>query len=61
MHPSAPHDPPAKRRPDAYRGPPVTLGDIRAHGVRRLLIYCCDGLYYAWDRHEIGDLWSGAR
>jgi hypothetical protein len=41
-----PHDdPPAKRRPDAYRGPKVTLGDMRAHGVRRLLIYCCSGLY----------------
>jgi hypothetical protein len=41
-----PHDePPAKRRPDAYRGAPVTLGNMRAHGVRRLLIYCCDGLY----------------
>jgi hypothetical protein len=40
-----PHDDaPAKRRPDAYRGPPVTLGDIRAHGVRRLLIYCSEGL-----------------
>jgi hypothetical protein len=40
-----PHDDqPTKRRPDAYRGPPVTLGDIRA-GVRRLLIYCSAGLY----------------
>jgi hypothetical protein len=42
------HDPhndaPAKRRPDAYRGPPVTLGDMRAHGCRRLLIYCSTGL-----------------
>jgi hypothetical protein len=37
--------PPAKRRPDAYRGPRVTLGDVRAHGVRRLLIYCSEGLY----------------
>jgi hypothetical protein len=27
-----------------YRGPPVTLGHIRSHGVRRLLIYCSTGL-----------------
>jgi hypothetical protein len=40
-----PHDdPPAKRRPETYRGPPVTLGHMRAHGVRRLLIYCSTGL-----------------
>jgi hypothetical protein len=39
-------DPPAKRRPPRYySGPTVTLGDIRAHGVRRLLIYCSEGLY----------------
>jgi hypothetical protein len=41
-----PHDdPPAKRRMRPYRGPPVTLGHIRSHGVQRLLIYCSDGLY----------------
>ena len=28
----------------AFHGPPVTLGHMRAHGVRRLLIYCCTGL-----------------
>jgi hypothetical protein len=40
-----PHDDPlAKRRPDAYRGSPVTLGHMRAHGCRRLLIYCSAGL-----------------
>jgi hypothetical protein len=40
-----PHDdPPAKRRNEPYRGPPVTLGHIRSHGVRRLLIYCSTGL-----------------
>jgi hypothetical protein len=33
-------DPPAKRRPQPYQGPPVTLGHIRSHGVRRLLFYC---------------------
>jgi hypothetical protein len=39
-----PHDdPPPKRRPAPYRGPPVTLGHIRWHGVRRLLIYCSTG------------------
>jgi hypothetical protein len=39
-----PHDdPPAKRRPQPYRGPPVTLGHIRRHGVRHLLIYCSTG------------------
>jgi hypothetical protein len=41
-----PHDdPPAKRRPKPYRSAPVTLGHMRAHGVRRLLIYCSAGLY----------------
>jgi hypothetical protein len=38
-----PHDPPRRRR-ESYRGPPVTLGHIRSHGVRRLLIYCSTGL-----------------
>jgi hypothetical protein len=38
-------DPPAKRRPPRYSGPPVTLGHIRSHGVRRLLVYCTPGLY----------------
>jgi hypothetical protein len=41
-----PHDdPPANRRPARYSGPPVTLGHIRSHGVRHLLIYCNQGLY----------------
>jgi hypothetical protein len=41
-----PHDdPPAKRRPAPYRGPPVTLAHMRAQGVRRLLIYCSAVLY----------------
>jgi hypothetical protein len=41
-----PHDdPPAKRRRQQYQGPPVTLGHIRSHGVRNLLIYCSAGLY----------------
>ncbi len=36
-----PHDdPPPKRRPQ-----PVTLGHIRSHGVRHMLIYCSAGLY----------------
>ena len=40
-----PHDdPPAKRRPEPYRGPPVTLGHLRSHGCRRLLIYCSTGV-----------------
>jgi hypothetical protein len=53
-----PHDdPPAKRRPDAYRGPPVTLGDIRAHGVRRLLIYCSRGLYCHHSATVDADRW----
>ena len=38
-----PDDPPARRR-EPYRRPPVTLGHIRSHGVRRLLIYCSTGL-----------------
>jgi hypothetical protein len=41
-----PHDdPPRRRRPERYRGPPVTLGHIRSHGVRTLLVYCTTGLY----------------
>jgi hypothetical protein len=40
-----PHDdPPTKRQPTRYRGPPVTLGHLRSHGCRRLLIYCSTGL-----------------
>jgi hypothetical protein len=39
-------DPPARRRPTPYRGPPVTLGYIRSHGVRHLLIYRSTGLCY---------------
>jgi hypothetical protein len=40
-----PHDdPPPKRPPEPYRGPPITLGHIRSHGVPRLLIYCSTGL-----------------
>ena len=39
-----PHDdPPRRRRPERYRGPPVTLGHIRSHGVKRLLVYCTNG------------------
>jgi hypothetical protein len=38
-----PHDDPPRRRPQRYQGPPVTLGHIRSHGVRRLLIYCSTG------------------
>jgi hypothetical protein len=34
-----------KRRRQQYQGPPVTMGHIRSHGVRRLLIYCTQGLY----------------
>jgi hypothetical protein len=46
MTPSDPHDDAtARRRPERYRGPPTTLGDIRSHGVRHLLIYCTEGLY----------------
>jgi hypothetical protein len=37
-------DQPRKRRPEPYRGPPVTLGHVRSHGVRHLLIYCSTGL-----------------
>jgi hypothetical protein len=40
-----PHDDPPARRRESYRGPPVTLGHIRSHGVRHLLIYCSHGLY----------------
>lgn len=38
-----PHDDPPRRRREPYRGPPVTFGHIRSHGVRRLLIYCSTG------------------
>jgi hypothetical protein len=41
-----PHDDAsAKRRPARYSGRPVTLGHIRSHGVRHLLIHCSAGLY----------------
>jgi hypothetical protein len=30
-------DPPTKRRPRQYHGPPVTLGHNRSHGVPQLL------------------------
>jgi hypothetical protein len=49
--------PPAKRRPDTYRGPPVTLGDMRSHGVRRLLIYCSSGLYCHHSATVDADRW----
>ena len=40
-----PHDDPSpKRRPEPYKGLPVTLGHIRSHGCRRLLVYCPTGL-----------------
>jgi hypothetical protein len=54
-----PHDdPPAKRRPDAYRGPPVTLGDIRAHGVRRLRRGVRGRLISHRRSKRKGDLWT---
>jgi hypothetical protein len=40
-----PHDDRPRPRRERYRGPPVTLGHIRSHGVRHLLIYCSEGLY----------------
>jgi hypothetical protein len=44
MRAREPHDdPPAKRRRQQYQGPPVTMGHIRSHGVRYLLIYCSTG------------------
>jgi hypothetical protein len=53
-----PHDDsPAKRRPDAYRGSPVTLGHMRAHGCRRLLIYCSAGLHCHHSATVDGDRW----
>jgi hypothetical protein len=46
MRDSDPHDdPPRRPRRERHQGPPVTLGHIRSHGVRRLLIYCSSGLY----------------
>jgi hypothetical protein len=30
------------RRPRPYRGPPVTVRDVRQHGVTQLLVYCTD-------------------
>jgi hypothetical protein len=44
--PTSRHDPPAERRRQQYQRPPVTLGHIRSHGVRQLLIYCCTGFCY---------------
>jgi hypothetical protein len=36
-----PHDDPkAKRRPERYRGPPMTLANMRAQGVRSLSVSC---------------------
>jgi hypothetical protein len=40
------HDDPPTRRREPYRGPPVTLGHIRLHGVCRLLIYYSTGLHH---------------
>jgi hypothetical protein len=40
-----PRDDRPRRRKEQYRGPSVTLGHIRSHGVRHLLIYCSQGLY----------------
>jgi hypothetical protein len=54
-----PHDdPPAKRRKERYRGPPVTLGHIRSHGVRRLLFYCSEGLYCHHSAIIDADRWA---
>jgi hypothetical protein len=54
-----PHDDsPAKRRRQYYQGPPVTMGHIRSHGVRRLLIYCSAGLYCHHSAVIDADLWS---
>src|ERR1700730_5220424 len=39
-----PHEDPPRKKREPYRGPPVTLGHIRSHGVRRLLINCSTGL-----------------
>jgi hypothetical protein len=37
-----PHDdPPAKGRPERYRGPPMTLANMREQGVRSLSVSCC--------------------
>jgi hypothetical protein len=56
--PSRPRDhPPAKRRPEPYRGQPVTLGHMRAHGCRRLLIYCSAGLYCHHSSTVDADRW----
>jgi hypothetical protein len=36
-----PHDDPsAKRRPASYRAPPMTLANMREHGVRSLSVAC---------------------
>jgi hypothetical protein len=32
----------AARRPQPYRGPPVTVHDVRKYGVTELLVYCND-------------------
>jgi hypothetical protein len=53
-----PHDdPPAKRRPDAYQGPPVTLGHMGSHRCRRPLIYCSGGLYCHHSATVDADRW----
>lgn len=33
-------DDPARKPFERYRGPPMTLGNMRANGVRSLLVYC---------------------
>ena len=42
-HKGAREEQPRMRHPDRYRGPAVTLGHIRSHGVRHLLIYRSTG------------------
>jgi hypothetical protein len=39
-HPDPRDDPPAKRRPTRYSGPPVTLANMRENGVGSLSVTC---------------------
>jgi hypothetical protein len=49
-----PHDdPPAKRHPERYQGPPMTLANMRAQGVRSLSVsywHCHHGAALIVDR-----------